>query len=428
MFGKKVIVAHPAQQHSFKTALAVDGTGFLQKYITTVYVKKYSFTSIVQRFIKGDNLKKLNSHRCDKLDDYKIMQFCELESILLLILARVDRKRIFYNPLNEYVVKKFNKKVVRYAIKNQVDAIILYDTLAFTAFEELREKAPHIKLILDMSAPNFTYMYDIFKKDTINEDKCYSNDLISELSSVSSTKKIRDSKMELELADFFLVASSFTKKSLEFSGVSSEKIIYCPYGIDAPPNSSIDIKRVANKKLNCIYIGNVNQKKGVLYLLKAIENLDKSKFHFTFIGDYNPKSEFVNKYKEICDFVGHVHKDKVLEYCRQADVIVFPSLADGFGFSVLEALLCGVPAICSTNAGVSDLIIDGYNGFKIRPADSLDIIMKLNWLSKNRDKIIKMRINSRITAEKYTWDRYNSSINIALHRAFISKHDLNLKS
>ena len=50
----KVLIAHSAQQHSFRTAVALKENGYLFKYITTVYDKKGSLTSIGKKFLRGE--------------------------------------------------------------------------------------------------------------------------------------------------------------------------------------------------------------------------------------------------------------------------------------------------------------------------------------------------------------------------------------
>ena len=104
----KIIIAHPAQQHSFKTVVAIKQVGLLDKYITTVYNRKYSLTAFIKFFLKGDSKIKLAAHRCNEIQDSDVIQFCEFTSIILLILSRIDRKRKLCGLLNEYIIRKFN--------------------------------------------------------------------------------------------------------------------------------------------------------------------------------------------------------------------------------------------------------------------------------------------------------------------------------
>lgn len=411
----KVIVAHPAQQHSFKTAAAVKKAGYLDKYITTVYKKENSLTSKIIKFLKGDNLTRANSRRSEELEDKEVIQFCELESLILLLLQRIDKSGTIHSIWNQYINWAFNKKIAGYAIKNNIDAVILYDVLSASALKLLKKKAPNIKRIIDMSAPNFLYMDKIFNEDLKKNNDPDSYILKNEIGSITYKNTIKNAKLELGLADYFLVASSFSERSLLDYGINEKQIFKCPYGIDQKyKNREININ-IENRKLNCIFVGRITQQKGAFYLFRAISQAEKDEISFKFIGSYNEKSNYYKHFKETCDFVGHVPKEQMTEIYQVADVLVFPSLADGFGLSVIEALSFGVPVICSENAGASDLVIDGYNGFVIPTGNEDEIIKKLRWFNSNRNRIQEMSFNARKSVLKSTWETYDQCISNMIH-------------
>lgn len=413
----KILIAHSAQQHSFRTAAALKKSGVLFKYITSVYDKEHSLTSLLKRFLKGDNLTRANTRSCDELDNTDVVQFCELESLILLFLYRVDKRKIIYNKWNNFIIGRFNKKVAKYAIKHNVDAVIMYDTLAYKTFKILKRKAPHIKRVLDMSAPAFSYMDNVFNIEQ-RKNNNYSDALKKEMASSLYSKSLKRSIEEISLTQYFLVASKFSEHSLISSGIEQSKILMCPYGIDSEVYL-YDVKKINSiRKLRCIFIGTVTQKKGAFYLLETIKNIDCNKYSFKIVGTYDSDSKYYNDYKEICEFLGHVTKDRVVDYCRESDIMIFPSLADGFGLSALEAMSCGLPVICTSNSGISDLIIDGFNGFVIKPGSEKEIQEKLIWFDNNRDKLEIMSKNARDTALKCTWDKYDECVKRAAKEIF----------
>ncbi len=412
----KIIIAHPAQQHSYRTAVALKESGYLYKYVTTVYNKQRSLTSFVTKFLKGDNYKRASGRNCSNLDDNDVIQFCELGSLFLLFLQRVDKKKILYNKWKDIITNSFNKKVVKYALKNNVDAVVLYDTWAYTGLKLLKNKAPEIIRIIDMSAPSFAYMDKIFKEDLIKNGR-YDTSLKQEIDSPIYNETLQKSVEEIKLANYFFVASSFSAQSLIHHNVPEERILITPYGIDSSLYSRGEFKQnisYKNRKLNCIFVGRVTQKKGAFYLLKAIDRVRQDEFSFKFVGTFEKSNNYFEDYKEVCEFEGHVTKDKMISLYNNADIMIFPSLADGFGLSVLEALSFGIPVICSENAGVSDLIINGYNGFVIPAGNEIEIYNKLQWFSNNREQLVTMSKNARKTALEYTWEKYNTEINTAI--------------
>ncbi|WP_040373711.1 glycosyltransferase family 4 protein [Peribacillus psychrosaccharolyticus] len=201
-------------------------------------------------------------------------------------------------------------------------------------------------------------------------------------------------------------------------GISPDKIYKFPYGIDSNyyDNTKLIKTRDSRKKLNIIFVGRVTQKKGAFYLFEAIRMMDLKLFTFKFAGSYDENSKYYKDFRDICTFVGHVTKEEIINLYRESDILVFPSLADGFGLSVLEALSFGIPVICSDNAGASDLIINGYNGYVVSTGVESEIYDKLIWFNNNRDKLQEMSINARKSAAELTWEKYNQNVKNAIKK------------
>lgn len=405
----RILVAHPAMQHSFHTAAALKKEGLLFRYVTSVYDKKGSLTHILTKFLRKDFKIKMQAHRSSELQDNDVIQFCELESLFLLLLRRIDKNKKIVDKINMFIVSHFNKKVVRYVKKNHVDAVILYDTLALEVLKKLK-KSTDVVCILDMSAPEANYMDQIFKHD-IERHKEISGSLIAERNTAIYKKRLEIAADEVALADCFLVASSFTRKSLLACGVEENKIIFCQYGIHYGEEENFSRKSTIrdandNYRLKCIFIGNVTQKKGIYNIFRMIQNKDCDDFSFCFVGAYDKTDCYIERMQEKCEFTGHVTKTEVQDRLARADVLIFPTLCDGFGFVVLEALHAGVPVICSVNAGACDIIVQGINGFIIKPGDIDQMYEWLRMLYKNRNMLECLKANAKETAKKYTWENY----------------------
>ncbi|WP_025725315.1 glycosyltransferase family 4 protein [Acholeplasma granularum] len=408
----KILVAHPAQQHSYKTAEALKIKGYDVKYATTVYNKKRSWTKFFMNYIKGENKIRAYNRRSSILDDDDVIQFSEINSLLLLLLRRVDKKKKIYHKYYGRVVDNFNKKLARYIIRNKYDIVISFDINSEKLFTILEKKAPNIIRILDMSAPNLVFMDSIFREE-LNSNPLSSADLLRDFNRRDYKTNIEKSKKEIDLAHYFLVASKFTNESLMFSGVKESKIYQCTYGIDV--NKFTPGKLQNTDRLRCTFMGAITAKKGCSYLFEAITMLKEESIQFNIIGGYNKNDYYYKNFQDICNFTGHILKDKVIEYLQDTDVFIFPSLADGFGFAALEALSCGVPVIVSSNAGISDIIIDEFNGFKIESRSSKEIEKKIRWFNKNLDKLPQMKINARKSAIEMTWEKYGKDIDNAIN-------------
>ena len=97
-------------------------------------------------------------------------------------------------------------------------------------------------------------------------------------------------------------------------------------------------------------------------------------------------------------------------YYQEADIFVFPTLGEGFGLVVLEAMSAGLGVICSQNAGGNDVISEYQNGFIYDPLDEQELKKYILWCADNKEKIMSFGEESKKIAKNYTWDKYYSAI------------------
>lgn len=165
-----------------------------------------------------------------------------------------------------------------------------------------------------------------------------------------------------------------------------------------------------------LYVGSLEQRKGVDILAKTIPNfLQKcdSNVIFRFIGkdtDRNDKHiSMISYIKDIVpkefhknlEFIGHVKNSDLEKYYAEAKIGVIPSTFDNLPYVAQEMLLTGLPIVASDNTGVKEMIEDNKSGILFKNLDSKDLTKKLidlydnnqkrNLISKNaRDYIIKI--------------------------------------
>ncbi len=405
---KKVVLVHPDKQHSFQTATALLAMGTLTQYITTVYDRPGSLTHLLTKLTKGSFKKKLQAHRSEDIPNVKVKQFTELLSLSLLILVRLDKSKRFYSKVKIFRDKVFNKKVARYCIKHNIDGVISFDVVSAQLYKALGDH--QIVKILDMSAPYFPYMCSIFEKEA---EKYPDTLLHSTLDTPLFDYWKQQAAYEIANTDAFLVASDFTKKTLTESGADESKIFKCVYGLNHSFFNANGRTESATDTLRCVYVGNVTEQKGCRYLFDVIKKIrcdNALKADFTVVGAYNPADPLIAEASDLCTFTGHILPNQLKDILLNSDIMVFPSLADGFGFSVLEAMACGVVPICSRNAGVSDLIKDGENGFVVDAMDSAAIFEKLQYLNQNRAALAVMSTKAAKATDSVIWENYYNAV------------------
>jgi glycosyltransferase involved in cell wall biosynthesis len=102
--------------------------------------------------------------------------------------------------------------------------------------------------------------------------------------------------------------------------------------------------------------------------------------------------------------------DEVLQEIRRHDVMVFPSLFEGFGLVVLEAMSCGVPVIATAQGGAPDFLEDGKDGFLVPIRSHEAIAEKLELLMRHRDRLFAMSQAAIRKAAQHSWESYRQHL------------------
>jgi hypothetical protein len=190
-----------------------------------------------------------------------------------------------------------------------------------------------------------------------------------------SKYKLDRKDQELALADVIFVASSFTKKTLETYTGKLPEIKVIPYGFPEV-NSKKEYVSLKGRKLKVLFVGGLSQRKGISYLFDAIEGMQQ-KLELTIVGNKAVANcSVLNQALELHHWIPYLSHDEVLSCMRENDVFVFPSLFEGFGLVITEAMSQGVPVITTDRTAGPDIIEDGVDGW-IVPAGSSKAIKEI---------------------------------------------------
>ncbi|NDP28533.1 MAG: glycosyltransferase family 4 protein [Flavobacterium sp.] len=190
-----------------------------------------------------------------------------------------------------------------------------------------------------------------------------------------SPAKLNRKDQELSLADVIFVASSFTKKTLdEYSGNLPEiKII--PYGFPEVLQKK-EYQPLANRKLKVLFVGLLSQRKGISYLFEAVEGM-QNQVELTIVGQKAVANcSVLNLALDKHKWIPSLSHDQVLACMREHDVFVFPSLFEGFGLVITEAMSQGLAVITTDRTAGPDIIKNGEDGW-IVPAGSSNAIKEI---------------------------------------------------
>jgi glycosyltransferase involved in cell wall biosynthesis len=222
-----------------------------------------------------------------------------------------------------------------------------------------------------------------------------------------SLDKLSKKDEELRLADRIFVASTFTAKTLKEYPGNLAQIEIIPYGF--PPVGETK-KYNSNKPLKVLFVGGLSQRKGIAYLFEAADRLG-SAVELTVVGhkpveDCLPLNAALDKHQWIPSLP---HGD-ILKLMREQDVLVFPSLFEGFGLVITEAMSQGTPVITTDRTAGPDLIEHGKNGWIIEAGSTEAIIEVLEDLLHNPGQISQVGKNAMETAQKRPWSVYGEEL------------------
>ena len=211
-------------------------------------------------------------------------------------------------------------------------------------------------------------------------------------------QRLRD---EWSRADGVIVNSEWSKQLLEEQNVSADKIHVVPLAYEPPEREGRS--EGVSLPLNVLWLGTVNLRKGIPYLVEAARQLTDVPVRFRIVGPIRVAGSALTEAPSNMEFTGRVPRDDVAEWYRRADVFVLPTLSDGFAITQLEAMAHGLPVIATPNCG--RVVTEGEDGHIVPPRDAGALVRSLTQLVQSPDRVAEMGGRAYEKAQTYTLDR-----------------------
>ena len=212
------------------------------------------------------------------------------------------------------------------------------------------------------------------------------------------------------LASRFLCASSFTRKTLVENGADPAAIRVVPYGVDVEQFAPPAVPPSASGPLQLLFVGRINQRKGIKYLLQALDLLGTDHVHLTVCGRVIDGLSLFQRYGDRVTIRPSVSAEELRAAYQAADLFVFPSVAEGFAQVLLESLASGLPILSTTHTAAPDLITNGVEGFIVEPRRPDLLAERIEWAVHHREELLRMRSAARAAAMRFTWEQFRSGI------------------
>lgn len=218
---------------------------------------------------------------------------------------------------------------------------------------------------------------------------------------------------EYEQADYIMTLSNFSRESFIRQGIAPEKILKVPCGMDVDFFSQG--KRQPSKKFRVIFVGLINIRKGVHYLLQAWNklNLPEDQTELIFVGNMSKDIKQVLKtipVKNNVTFYGSTTRAGLRDLFYDSSLFVLPSVEDGFGMVIGEAMAAGLPVICSDHTAGPEIIQHGREGFIVHAGNVDQLIRTITWCYDNQEAARHMGAVGSETIKKFTWDEYGDNV------------------
>lgn len=187
-----------------------------------------------------------------------------------------------------------------------------------------------------------------------------------------------------------------------------------PNGVDisrfSPSNKSL--KKYSDGKLNILFTGRIEKRKGLIYLIQAYRLLKKKypDIRLIVVGcgpllQHHRKYIIKHRIRGI-HFEGFVSTKILPEYFASADIFCSPALfGESFGIVLLEAMASGKPVVAFDISGYRDVVDNNITGLLAEPKDIHDLFEKLESLVTDMRLRKKLGRNGIIKAEKFTWKK-----------------------
>lgn len=223
------------------------------------------------------------------------------------------------------------------------------------------------------------------------------------------------SKYIIQNADAVLALTEDMKKKMQ--NISKRDVSVIPNGIDYERFYDVVRSEKVRKVKTILFVGRLHQVKGVRYLIEAMA-IVHSKYpdiKLIIIGDGVERQNLGALSEKLAlgdciRFIGRVEQESIPLIMKQADIFVLPSISEGFGIVILEAMASGLPIIATRVGGIPDVVEDGVNGYLVDARNTDEIAKNIIKLIQNDVVRIEMAIQNMEKAKMYSWDEVSGTV------------------
>lgn len=388
---RPAVIAFAGPRDRYQSALALQENHALEALVTEAFFSKFwAETGLCGRHF----------HRFAKARHHPAIPatktVCSVGAFVRTLQARFPRRKD--SPYFAIADRLLSEKAGEVALRRRAP-LIAYSYYADAAFR--RMAGAGLPRILFQVHPNGKHLRKLFEEEIAKVPEAKA----SLMEETEMSPLFRHNDETFAMADAVICASSFTQHSLAVAGsVAPAHVV--GYGVDLDLFSARTAPPPAGP-LTVGFVGALSQRKGARYLLAALAALPKGSARLIIYTRAAVDRGLIRGFEHVdVEIRGGLSDAELSADLKRCDLVALPSIAEGFGLVILEAMACGVPVLCTTSTGGADFVAHRRNGLLIEPGSDEAIERELAWALTHRDELFQLGQAARTEAEKHTWAEY----------------------
>jgi starch synthase len=394
-----VTVSHSGKQHAYRHALSLQQLGLLRRFVTSTFYKRDRWpdriAGLVPQLDRG-----LQKRWLDGLDSSLVSRHLSLE------VPELCYRNVLKKPKRAELAM-FERDA---AFDGWVASRFAFESDIFWGFqgsclESLKAaRAAGKTAVCEFATAHVTAAIRILSEEAEKHPEWAGT-----ISNLNFPDWYRERlEQEPHQADVCIAASGFTQRSLEEVGIPPERIQLLPLAADVDQFQFAE--RRTDGPLKVLFVGGIGQRKGIKYLLEAVQQLNSAHVELSLLGPAPADARPLEAYSKWYRYLGRTDQAGVVRQMQQADVLVLPSVFEGFGLVIVEAMATGLPVITSTHSCGPEVIREAVDGFVLRPDDVDGLAGRISWCAEHRDELVQMGRAAHERAHEFSWDGHRERL------------------
>jgi starch synthase len=393
----KIVLSHPTGNQNVRNALlALHHEQSLLRYYTTI---GWSVDSPLARLVSAGLRKRLSRRSYDL--PANLIRNAPMREFLRLARPFGKARAVTIDDVQVHLDQWVAAELPNLKSRHGATGVFAYEDGALDTLKAAQQLG--LDRIYELPIGYWKAGHQIF-----NEEKELKPEWEATLTGLrDSAEKLARKDEELTYADTVICASSFTKSTLNFYQGKIPHVDVIPYGSPRPIGIN-EVRLKSSGRLRLLFVGGLSQRKGLSYLFDAVDALGDA-VELTVIGrlaSEAPKVLETNLRK--CRYIPSLPHADILKEMREHDLFIFPSLFEGFGLVLLEAMSQGLPCITTSHTAGPDIIDHGKDGFIVPIRITGEIVACVQKVLDAPGMLNAMKEAALAKAGVMNWERYQT--------------------